>query len=177
MYNKLIILKKILIYYAVWSFIKMRRSDREIVEKSEIINILEKGDSCHLALCDGNTPYLITMNYGFEWNDSLLIYLHCAREGRKIDIIKKNPKVCFSVDIDHELVTSEQACGWGMKYKSVVGTGIVEIMKDDNEKIKGLNMLMKHYSKKSNFKYEEKMLELTTVLKITVSEVTGKQKK
>jgi len=156
----------------------MRRSDREITEKSELVNILEKGDSCHIALCDGNTPYLVTMNYGFEWSDNLKIYLHCAREGKKIDIIKKNPKVCFSVDIGHELVMSERACGWGMRYKSVVGSGTIEMINHDAGKIEGLNLLMKHYAAGgTDLKYEEKMLQATTVLKITVSEVVGKEKK
>ncbi|MCL2705003.1 MAG: pyridoxamine 5'-phosphate oxidase family protein [Spirochaetaceae bacterium] len=155
----------------------MRRSDREITEKSEIVNILEKGDSCHIALCDGDTPYLVTMNYGFEWNDNLKIYLHCAREGKKIDLIKKNQKVCFSVDTGHELVVSEKACGWGMKYKSVVASGTIEIIENNADKIKGLNLLMKHYAGGTDFQYEEKMLQATTVLKITVSEVVGKEKK
>jgi len=155
----------------------MRRSDREITEKNELVNILEKGDSCHIALCDAATPYLVTMNYGFEWNDSLKIYLHCAKEGKKIDIIKKNPKVCFSIDIGHELVVSEKACGWGMKYKSIVGFGTIEIIENDVEKIEGLNILMKHYSKDNDFKYEEKMLQATTLLKIKVTEITGKEKK
>ena len=155
----------------------MRRSDRELVEKSELVDILEKGDSCHIALCDAGTPYLVTMNYGFAWSNNLKIYLHSAREGRKIDIIKKNPKVCFSVDVDHELVAAEESCKWGMKYRSVVGSGIVEIIENESEKIEGLNLLMKHYSKRNDFTYDEKMLKATAVLKITVSEITGKQKK
>jgi len=155
----------------------MRRSDREITEKSELVDILEKGDSCHIALCDGDTPYLVTMNYGFEWNDNLKIYLHCAGEGRKIDLIKKNQKVCFSVDTGHELVVAEKACGWGMKYKSIVASGTIEIIENNADKIKGLNLLMKHYAGEADFKYEEKMVQATTVLKIIVSEVTGKEKK
>ena len=155
----------------------MRRSDREVTEKSELINILEKGDSCHIALCDGDTPYLITMNYGYEWTDNLIIYLHCAKEGRKIDIIKKNPKVCFSVDTGHELVVSETACGWGMKYKSVVGNGTIEIIENNAEKLKGLNLLMQHYSGKSDFTYEEKMLQATALLRIKIVDITGKEKK
>ena len=155
----------------------MRRSDREVTEKSKLVDILEKGDSCHIALCDGATPYLVTMNYGYEWTDNLIIYLHCAKEGRKIDLIKKNPKVCFSVDTGHELVVSETACGWGMKYKSVVGNGTIEIIENNAEKIKGLNLLMQHYSGKSDFTYEEKMLQATALLKITIADITGKEKK
>ena len=155
----------------------MRRSDREITDKSDLVNILEKGDVCHIALCDGDSPYLVTLNYGFEWQDNLKIYLHSAKEGRKIDIIKKNPKVCFSVDIGHEMVAGETECKWGMKYKSIVGTGIFEIIENNADKITGLNTLMKHYTKKTEFKYEEKMLQATTILRITVTEITGKEKK
>lgn len=103
---------------------RMRRSGREIKDKAEFIEILERADACHLALVDGAEPYLVTLNYGFSWHGSLpVLYFHCANAGLKLDIIRKNPQACFGVDIDHEIVRGENSCDWGMKYRSVVGRG------------------------------------------------------
>ena len=71
----------------------MRRSDREIADKSEIIRIIEKCDVCRLALSQNNAPYIVPMSFGYEYADNkLTIYFHCAKEGRKLDIIRENPR-------------------------------------------------------------------------------------
>ncbi len=67
---------------------KVLRHDNEITDPEGIREILRKSLVCHLALVDEGKPYMISMNYGFRDN---IIYLHAALEGRKIDIIRKNP--------------------------------------------------------------------------------------
>jgi nitroimidazol reductase NimA-like FMN-containing flavoprotein (pyridoxamine 5'-phosphate oxidase superfamily) len=155
----------------------MRRTDREVKDKAAIVDILERADACRLALVDGGEPYLVTMNYGFSWNgERPVLYFHCANAGRKLDIIRKNPRACFGVDVDHELVTGGNGCGWGMKYKSVVGTGEVVVVQDPSEREQGLQLLMRHYSGRTGFQFEENILAQTTVLKLTVDELSGKKK-
>jgi nitroimidazol reductase NimA-like FMN-containing flavoprotein (pyridoxamine 5'-phosphate oxidase superfamily) len=68
-------------------------------------------------------PLYRAMNYGIAAAEPVTLYFHCANAGKKLDIMAKNNLACFDVDIDHELVKAEQACGWGMKYRSVVGNG------------------------------------------------------
>jgi uncharacterized protein len=80
------------------------------------------------------TPYIVALNYGYEWNGTLTLYTHGAKEGRTIDSAKKNPFVCFQMDIDHGLFRGTAACRWGMTYKSIVGYGTLTIMEDTDER-------------------------------------------
>ena len=155
----------------------MRRADREICDISEMIDILRKGDVCHIALVDGREPYLVSLNYGFAWeSDRLTLYFHCANAGRKLEILKQNARACFSVDIDHAIVRGTKGCDWGMKYKSVVGYGDIEIIQDGVEREKGLRLLMEQYSQSQDFVFEPKILAATTVLKLVADKFTGKKK-
>ena len=155
----------------------MRRTDREITDHEEILAILTRGKVCHLALIDGNEPYVVALSYGVDPDGEMpVFYFHCAREGKKIDCIRANPSGCLVIDIGHELVTGERGCDWGMKYSSVVARGRVEFVDDPDEKKKGLDLLMRHYSGRSGFSYDSKVFEMTTVLKMTAREITGKRK-
>jgi nitroimidazol reductase NimA-like FMN-containing flavoprotein (pyridoxamine 5'-phosphate oxidase superfamily) len=142
-----------------------------------MVDILNRGDVCHIALVDDKSPYVVALNYGFEWIDSsLILYFHCSKSGKKWDVIKNNNLGCFIVDVDHDLVRSEKDCDWGMKYKSVVGRGRLEVVFKEREKKKGLDLLMQHYSDKFDFGYDCKAVSETTVLKMVVTEITGKKK-
>jgi len=155
----------------------MRRVDREIQDRSEMLEIIEKADVCHLALADDEGPYIVAMNFGYQWADGeLTLYFHSARSGKKIDIITNNNMGCFSVDVDHELTTGPQGCDWSMNYKSVVGRGHLEVLEDDAEKQLGLSLIMKHYSGRDDFVFDEKIFSMTLVLKMTINELTGKKK-
>lgn len=155
----------------------MRREDRRITDRNELAEILEKADAAHVAMADGSEPYLVTMNYGFEWSGEFpVLYFHCAREGRKLSILEKNPSVCFSVETDHELLTGEEACDFGMKYRSIVGFGTLSVVTDPAERKHGLDTLMRHYTAGTAFTYNERVLEHTTVLKLAVRTLDGKKK-
>jgi nitroimidazol reductase NimA-like FMN-containing flavoprotein (pyridoxamine 5'-phosphate oxidase superfamily) len=154
----------------------MRRKDREITEQSEIQSIIAKADVCRIALVDDGKPYIVTLNFGYKPGNPAALYFHCANEGRKIDIIKKNHNVCFQMDIDHELETAKKACGFSMRFKSIVGFGRIYKVEDVQEKIQGLDFIMKQYSNASGYTYEEKMLKITTILRLEIDELTAKQK-
>ena len=98
----------------------MRRKDKEIQARDEIVEIIEKATICRLGLCRDNIPYVVPLNYGYR-DDCL--YLHCAKEGKKMDMIRANPHVCFEIDTDLEVIRAEQPCDWGMKFASVIGFG------------------------------------------------------
>ena len=67
----------------------MRRKDREINDVKEIINILDMCKTASVAMLDGDVPYVVPLSYGYEIRDNILVlYFHCAKEGRKIDILK-----------------------------------------------------------------------------------------
>lgn len=154
----------------------MRRSDREIIDNDKIEEIIKKADVCRLAMIDGDMPYIVTLNFGYIKNDSFTFYFHCANKGRKLDIISKNNTVCFQLDVDHELINAKKACGYTMNFKSVVGYGKVCKVESKEEKTQGLNCIMKQYSERDNFDYEDKMLDITTILKLEVNQINGKIK-
>ena len=155
----------------------MRKKDREIKDTKELEEILQKADVCRIAFAVDGVPYIVTMNFGYIWKDQLTLYFHCAKEGKKLELMKKNNMVCFEMDIDHELVQSENACDWGMKYRSIVGLGSLESITDEEEKKKGLDCIMDHYGFSGKKEYNEKVLNLTEILRLTVTEFTGKKKK
>jgi nitroimidazol reductase NimA-like FMN-containing flavoprotein (pyridoxamine 5'-phosphate oxidase superfamily) len=154
----------------------MRRKDREITDLSEIQSIIRKADVCRIALVDNNQPYMVTLNFGYQQGNPSILYFHCANEGRKLDIIAKNNITCFQMDVDHELITAKKACGFTMHFKSIVGYGKIYKVTDKQEKVKGLDCIMKQYSDKERFTYEDKMLEATTILKLEIDQMTAKQK-
>jgi len=156
----------------------MRRSDREITDKSEMIEIIEKCDVCRLAFSENDVPYIVPMNYGYEYkNEKLTLFFHGADEGRKHDIIKNNPYVCFEMDCSHKLIEDDEAGNYTMEYESVIGIGAVHYCHDKAEKINALNHLMKQYAKDKAFTFPDDVLDSVTVFKLEVSEFTGKRLK
>jgi len=152
----------------------MRRNDKEIKDKNIIKWILNEATVCRIALCDENNPYIVPMNFGFKNN---YIYLHSAREGLKIDIIKKNNNVCFEADIETEISSSDSPCNWGMKYYSVIGFGKAHFIEDNGEKEDALNIIMQKYSHKSDklFEYSKPALDKTAAIKVEIESLTGKK--
>ncbi|HOP08272.1 MAG TPA: pyridoxamine 5'-phosphate oxidase family protein, partial [candidate division Zixibacteria bacterium] len=150
----------------------MRRKDREITNPTVIAEIIRKAEVCHIGLCDEGEPYVLPVNFGYR---DRIIYIHCAHEGRKLDIIRRNPRVCAVFDIDHELVRGEEAVKWSWKYRSVIAFGTAEILADDDltGKTEALDILMSQYSDKS-WTYPEKTLLRTGIIRITIDRMTGK---
>lgn len=150
----------------------MRRKEKEITNKADIEAILKKAFVCHLGLADGDRPYVVPMNYGYEDGH---VYLHGATEGKKLDIIKKNDKVCFEMELFQQDVIKpgDQPCDWGTAFQSVIGFGTAELLQTDEEKTRALNIIIKPHDGR-NFTFPEEMLKRTAVIDITVEEMTGK---
>jgi len=150
---------------------RLRRHEREITDIGEIENIIKKAQVCRLGLVDGDEPYVVPVFFGYEKN---ALYFHCALEGRKVELIKRNNKVCFEIDTDVEILGKEQACGFTAKYRSVIGVGRAYILDNDNEKIHGLNVLMKQYAE-GDFSFPKEKLDRALVVRIDIESITGKQ--
>lgn len=153
----------------------MRRSDREIKEYNEIIGVIEKCDVCRLALNNNGYPYIIPLNFGFkEENGKAELYFHCANEGTKLELIKKDNRASFETDCRHRLVADyeEQMCT--MEYESVIGQGRIEILPEE-EKIAALQILMSHYHH-DKFPINENVIPMTTVFRLSVDSMTGKRR-
>ena len=150
----------------------MRRADKEIKDRKKIDAILAKAICCRIALVDGDCPYIVPVNFAVS-NDHL--YFHSAKEGRKIDILRKNNSVCFEMDIEGEIVKGQIACSWGMKYVSVIGFGQAFFIEDNAGKKKALDILMEKYAGKSGFSYANEELDKIIIIDVKIDTVSGKQ--
>lgn len=153
----------------------MRRSDREIKDTDEIIDVMRRCDVCRLAFNDGDYPYILPLNFGMEnKNGVITLYFHGASEGRKFEVISADNRASFEMDCSHRLVSNEETGHCTMEYESVIGRGKVEIVPDD-EKYEALRVLMAHYHLE-DFNFSKEAIPRTTVLKLTVEQFTGKRR-
>jgi nitroimidazol reductase NimA-like FMN-containing flavoprotein (pyridoxamine 5'-phosphate oxidase superfamily) len=153
----------------------MRRTDREITDILEIEDIIKKADVCRISLAVDNYPYIVTMNFGYSGSVSREIYFHCAGEGKKLDMIDKNNFVCFEFDTDHKLYGGKKGCDWGMKFRSVIGYGNIEIITDQPGKIQAFEIIMDHYAPGKEFVFDNDSVTEAKILKLTITEMTGKK--
>ena len=149
----------------------MRKKEKEITGHEAIESIIQRSLVCRLAFSENNRPYIVPLCFGYKDHT---LYFHCASEGRKMEILRKNNQVCFEFDIDQELVKSDQACKFDMKYRSVIGFGRAFIVEDPESKRKALAAIMEHYTGKS-YAFPEETLKKTAVVKIEVESLSGKK--
>ena len=152
----------------------MRRSDREIKEFDEIVEVIKKCDVCRIALNDGGYPYIVPLNFGMKAEGKqIVLYFHGAGEGKKYELIRRDDRAGFEMDCSHRLVAGTDGCSCTMKYESVVGRGRIEIVPEE-EKTEALSALMGQYHA-GKFSFPEEAVRKTTVMKLTVEQVSGKK--
>ncbi|WP_430816987.1 pyridoxamine 5'-phosphate oxidase family protein [Carboxylicivirga sp. RSCT41] len=149
----------------------MRRKEREIKDAVIVHQILSESSICRLAIYDDPFPYIVPMNYGYEDG---AIYFHCATDGRKLDLLRKNNKVGFEIEYDSEVLKGAVSCQWTTRYRSVIGTGEVEIIEDTDAKIAGMDAIMKQHGKTDN-EYIPKVMAKALILKLSIKSFTAKQ--
>lgn len=149
----------------------MRRKDKEIHDIALIEKILTSNKVCHVALSQNNKPYIVPMNYGYSDNT---MYLHSALTGTKMDILKNNNRVCIEISDSISTATSDNACSYGTRYRSVICNGTIHIVEDQTEKIRGLDLLMQQVTGKQDWNIPQKGIENVAVLKVSIDHMTGK---
>ncbi len=149
----------------------MRRKEREIKDAVIIHQILSKSSVCRLAIHDEPFPYIVPMNYGYKGG---ALFFHCALEGKKLELIKNNNKVGFEIEYDSEVIHDVISCKWTTRYRSVIGTGEVEIISDNEEKKFGFDAIMQQHGKFDNV-YNEAALKKALVLKLKIISYSAKQ--
>ncbi len=154
----------------------MTRRERQIFDIHKILEILKKSKVVHIGMVDGDEPYVVPMNYGYTYeNEKLTLWLHGATTGRKLDVIRKNPKVFFEMECDLIPFEGDVACKYGLSYSSLMGKGIATIIEDSEEKQKALSLLMKTQVD-MDFQFNEKLASVVGIIKIEVSEFTAKHR-
>lgn len=149
----------------------MRRKDREITDRKEIDAILGAASVMHLALSDDNLPFLVPL---FYYYDGEALYFHSAQTGTKISILKKNPKVCFEVSVDHGIIEAESPCDFEARHRTVIGLGTASFVEDDQNKIPILDHIVGLFTDKK-FTFPPENLKRTAVVKIQIESLKGKK--
>ena len=152
------------------------RREREVTDINEITGILDKAKIVHVGMVDKDMPYVVPMNYGYTMVDGkLTLYMHGAPVGRKLDILRVNPKVFVEIDTDIMPFEGKFACEYGICYSSVMGEGVAEIVEDVEGKMEALTILMKTQTGK-DFEFTEKMVGGVAVIRVRISDYTAKRR-
>lgn len=147
--------------------------NRKLTLQADIEAIIQKCDACTLAMVDADgLPYAVPMNFGYK-NQQL--FLHSGPEGKKIELLKKNPQVCITFSADHFLrhQNAEVACSYSMKYRSVLIFGEIHFIEDITEKQAALDIIMAHYTENS-VKYSQPALKNVCVMQVKIRETNGR---
>ena len=154
----------------------MTKRERQITDPDQILAILDKAKVLHLGLCADNEPYVVPMNYGYVFEDGkLVLYLHSAVRGKKLDMLRQNPKVFFELDCDLIPFEGKVPCQYGLAYSSVMGRGVGQIVEDVEEKKRAMSVLMKTQTGK-DFSFEDRLVSIVAVIRIDVTEYTAKHR-
>ena len=152
------------------------KRELKITDEAQITQILDTARVLHLGLAVNNEPYVVPMNYGYTKEDGkLVLYLHSALQGKKLDMIRSNPRVFFEMDCDRMPFAGEKPCQYGLAYSSVMGRGNARIVEDVEEKKKAMSILMKTQTGK-DFTFEDRLVSIVAVIRIDVSEYTAKHR-
>ena len=116
------------------------------------------------------------MNYGYTLEEGkLVIYLHSAVRGKKLDMVQANPKVFFSIDCDRMPFEGRVPCQYGMVYSSIMGRGTATLVEDPEAKMEAMSIFMKSQTGK-DFTFNERLVSIVTVIRIDVAEYTAKHR-
>ena len=156
----------------------MRRKDREITDITVIMRVIDRCKVCRLGLSARNMPYVVPLNYGYTFKAGrLTLFFHGAAEGRKIDMIRENPRACFEIDDHIGVVKAGTICAYGYAFKSVIGFGDIVILEDPDERRGGLRHFLRHQiGNELSYMLPDKMPRNLLVYKLDVQEFTGKHR-
>ena len=154
----------------------MTKRELQITDEGQIRSILDTAKVLHLGMCVDNEPYVVPMNYGYTLEDGKLVfYLHSAVRGKKLDMLRENPRVFVELDCDREPFEGEKPCQYGLSYSSLMGRGNARIIEDVSEKIEAMKLLMKTQTRK-DFEFNERLVSIVAVIRLDVTGYTAKHR-
>lgn len=151
----------------------MRKADRTIKDINKIKEITSKCQVVRVAMCEDNVPYLVPLNYGYEFNDEeLILYCHCVNDGKKLNILDKSPNVFIEIDNEKTIIEGNKPCQF--EYFSIMSPGKAEFIHNIYDKIHGLNKIIQHYTSKDHNEFKNESLNKLVLLKITCTNISAK---
>lgn len=156
----------------------MRRKDREVKNPEEIRQVLETCKVCRLGLVDDGSPYIVPMNVGYDYDgEKLVLYFHCAKEGRKLKMLRENNQVAFEMDREIGLTEGNMPCQYSYRYVSIIGSGRAELIENEKEKAGALAKIMEHQTGKTFdvFETNPEIAKAVTLIKVSAEEFSCKR--
>lgn len=154
----------------------MRRHDREVTDQDRIEAIIQSCECCRIGLVEDGKAYIVPLSFAYVQEEGRgCFYFHGASEGRKLTIIRENPHAGFELDTNYKLHPNDKACGYSCRFQSVIGSGRISMVDEDGEKRNGLAAIMEHYSGKSDWEFDSRMVDAVTVLRLDVEELCCKE--
>jgi nitroimidazol reductase NimA-like FMN-containing flavoprotein (pyridoxamine 5'-phosphate oxidase superfamily) len=147
---------------------------QKMLTEADVYQYLADNHTGRLATCDAEgQPYIVPLNYIYFNN---CIYFHCAHEGKKLDNIKANPKVCFEVSQTDKTYFGDKACQCSTRYTSVIAAGTAQIVSETEEKVAVLNTITMKFANGRPYSVIDATLAATcTVVRIEIETVSGKK--
>ena len=169
----------------------MRREEKEIRNRELLDQLLRTAPVCRIGLAPGPDsgggadggdlprtdsrhaayPYVVPVH--FVHSDGR-IYIHSARQGRKVEMLKKNPRVCVEIDEYLGIKSADRACEFGSRFRSLIAVGRARIVEQAGNKRRALQLLMEKYSGRS-FDFSDEEIDGVGIIEIQIEDVTGKQ--
>ena len=155
----------------------MRRKDREVTGRENLEAILVACPIMRIGLVDEEGIYVVPVNYSYEYEgDDLVLYFHGAKSGRKAAALTKgNVVVGFEMDTNDGLDLDEEKYIYSIHYASIIGTGVVNVVEGEQEKLEIMLRFMKQIAGRP-IEFPAKVVAACHVYKLTVREYSGKKR-
>ena len=156
----------------------MRKQSREMPAEWAL-EVLDKAPFITLSMTDSDgSPYAVPLS--MARTDERTFYFHGAIEGRKMEVLDRNPRVCLSAVTRCRPVVGPKDNSFTLEFQSAIAFGTAEMVTDREEKILGLKAVCQRFLPQHMEAFEaavERSIERTAVVKVTLTEPpTGKRK-
>ncbi len=153
----------------------MRRRDREVTDFETILSIIDECHVLRIGLSDGDFPYIVPLNFAYTVSgEQLSFYVHGAMAGRKYELMCKNRKCSFEMDIPLEMDCMADRKDVTMRYKCVMGTAEITFLEGEEKQNAIDHIIMNRYEQTRNFAYNKDRVAATAVARLTVTSLTAK---
>lgn len=153
----------------------MRRKDREVTDSEKILEIVDECEIVRLGLADGDVPYIVPVNFAWRMEEGRLeLYIHGAKAGRKYELMRKNGRCSFEMDVPVALECIPERGDVTMRYKCVMGTADINFLEGEEKQYALDQIIMARHEETKNFPYQKSLVKATAVARLRVTELSAK---
>ena len=154
----------------------MTKRENQITDEQKIRHILDTAKVLRLGIAVDNVPHIVPMNYGYTMEGGkLTFWLHSAVNSDKLELLRRNPNICFELDCDYVPFEGKLPCQHGLSYCAVSGRGMAVLVEDTAEKMEAMSVLMKTQTGK-DFTFHERLVSIVAVIRVDVTEFAAKHR-